>query len=277
VISPTGVVATRIRRFGDPVTGTLVGTGDHWLDVPLDRADPARGTITVYAREVRAEPADGAPDPLELPYLVFLQGGPGGRSPRPGAQSPPWLVWAVQRYRVLLVDQRGTGRSTPLDRHTLADDAWSVPGSALSDEFLASVADVVSFARHPLYPLIHEACLADGEMVFPGDLRDDPALAPVADAGELVAHRADAEPLYDPARLAGNTVPVVAWVYTQDMYVVPELSLPTAAVTGAVTVIEDHEHHHDGLRRAGPEILDRMVLALPEALRPVAPDAGVAP
>ena len=65
---------------------------------------------TVFARELR----DPETVEQDLPYLVFLQGGPGGASPRPDG-GPAWVRWAVQRYRVLLLDQRGTGRSNPLD------------------------------------------------------------------------------------------------------------------------------------------------------------------
>ncbi len=89
--------------------------GDHWLDVPLDHRAPDGPALTIYARELRS-----ATDPdAERPYLVFLQGGPGGRAPRPGADAPAWVEWAVQRYRVVMLDQRGTGRSTPQDRRTL--------------------------------------------------------------------------------------------------------------------------------------------------------------
>ena len=44
---------------------------------------------------------------------------PGSAAPRPvGRES--WLDRALDDYRVLLLDQRGTGRSTPANRHTLA-------------------------------------------------------------------------------------------------------------------------------------------------------------
>ena len=82
---------------------------DHVLDVPLDHGDPAGATIEVFAREVAA--ADGH----DRPYLVFLQGGPGQEAPRPISRppAPAWLDRALRDYRVLMVDQRGTGRSTP--------------------------------------------------------------------------------------------------------------------------------------------------------------------
>jgi hypothetical protein len=46
---------------------------DHTVAVPLDHADPSGPTIDVFAREVVG--IDRASD--DLPWLVFLQGGPG--------------------------------------------------------------------------------------------------------------------------------------------------------------------------------------------------------
>ena len=76
--------------------------------VPLDHADPAGATITVFTREV------AAPDGLDRPYLVFLQGGPGFEATRPTSPPTGWMKRALVDYRVLLLDQRGTGRSTPV-------------------------------------------------------------------------------------------------------------------------------------------------------------------
>ena len=87
---------------------------DHEVRVPLDHRDPHGEQITVYAREVVA-PRKRDQD---LPWLLFLQGGPGARSPRPSGRSG-WLGRALAGHRVLLLDQRGTGRSTPATRQTL--------------------------------------------------------------------------------------------------------------------------------------------------------------
>jgi hypothetical protein len=455
VRSPTGVEPRAVRAFGDATAGGRVVTGDHWIDVPLDVTAADGPRIAVYAREVRRAEAVDA----DLPYLLFLQGGPGGRGPLPGVDGPGWLPWALDRFRVILLDQRGNGRSTPQDRRTLArltpseqadrlvhfradaivadaealrrrllgdvpwsvlgqsfggfctwtylsfaahgltaayvtggvppvgrgpddvyratqraldvrvaaldaahprvravladvavhlarhgeflptgerltarrlqeigivlggaggidrlahlaDDAWALPGR-LSDTFLASVAEIVSFARAPLYALLHEAIYAEpgaatrwaaqrvrdelgigaepvpgpdgvrrlpltGEMIYPHTVSRDPALAPLAEAAHLLAERSWDRPLYDPARLAANEVPVAACVYAQDMYVDPALSLATAAATGSVRVVEDAAHQHDGLRRAGAEILDRLQAALAEPGHGDTPDAETA-
>lgn len=82
---------------------------DHTFAVPLDHADPHGPTIEVFAREVCAADKVGE----QLPWLVFLQGGPGGAGPRP-AGADGWLGHLVKTRRVLLLDQRGTGRSAPV-------------------------------------------------------------------------------------------------------------------------------------------------------------------
>src|SRR5688500_5208996 len=89
---------------------------DHTCTVPLDHTDPDGSTIEVFAREVVAPDRVGD----DLPWLLFLQGGPGGKSPRPTAASG-WLGHAVNTHRVLLLDQRGTGHSTPVTATTVRD------------------------------------------------------------------------------------------------------------------------------------------------------------
>jgi pimeloyl-ACP methyl ester carboxylesterase len=87
---------------------------DHVMAVPLDHAAPNGATIEVFAREVVSPDHVGE----DLPWLVFLQGGPGGKSPRPfGSES--WIQQALHTHRVLLLDQRGTGRSTPVTARTV--------------------------------------------------------------------------------------------------------------------------------------------------------------
>ncbi|MFD5085345.1 alpha/beta fold hydrolase [Kitasatospora sp. NPDC058201] len=89
---------------------------DHVFQLPLDHSAPQGEQIEVYAREVVA-PGRAKDD--DLPWLLFLQGGPGGKAGRPLGRDG-WLERALDDYRVLLLDQRGTGRSTPATRQTLA-------------------------------------------------------------------------------------------------------------------------------------------------------------
>lgn len=90
---------------------------NHELEVPLDWKDPDnRSTITLFAREV----VDINRADEELPLLLFLQGGPGGKSPRPMPGSPPWIPEALKTHRVILIDQRGTGRSSRIDTNLIS-------------------------------------------------------------------------------------------------------------------------------------------------------------
>jgi pimeloyl-ACP methyl ester carboxylesterase len=85
---------------------------EHEVTVPLDHSGERAETLTVFARELIG--AQRGSD--DLPYLVFLQGGPGFESPRQTAAPAvgTWLERALRDYRVLLLDQRGTGRSSPI-------------------------------------------------------------------------------------------------------------------------------------------------------------------
>lgn len=88
--------------------GVILTEREH--TVPLDHARPDGPTISVFSREV------AAPDVADRPYLLFLQGGPGFEATRPTSPPAGWIKRALQDYRVLLLDQRGTGRSTPVGR-----------------------------------------------------------------------------------------------------------------------------------------------------------------
>ncbi len=88
------------------VSGAIFTEREH--AVPLDHARPDGARLTVFTREV------SAPDGESRPYLVFLQGGPGYEAARPTSPPTGWMKRAIQDYRVLLLDQRGTGRSTPV-------------------------------------------------------------------------------------------------------------------------------------------------------------------
>jgi pimeloyl-ACP methyl ester carboxylesterase len=84
---------------------------EHEFELPLDHTRPDGEKLTVFAREVVAP----AQEHEEIPWLVFFQGGPGHEAARPlKPDNPTWLERALEDFRVLLLDQRGTGRSTPI-------------------------------------------------------------------------------------------------------------------------------------------------------------------
>ena len=413
---------------------------DRHFSVPLDHSAPSGEQIELYAREVVASEKVGA----DLPWLVYLQGGPGFGANR-FVGKPAWLGRALKEYRVLLLDQRGTGHSTPANRQTLplrgdaraqadylthfradsivrdceairpaltggapwtvlgqsfggfctvnylstapeglraavitgglpsldahADDVYRAAyprierkvaahyarypqdverarqiaeyllqhepvliggykltveafqslgillggsegshrlhyllehafvrtseGQALSDAFQEEVQGLLSYAGHPLYALVHEAIygqdtrptdwsaervraefpqfdaaktltedgplLFTGESVHPWMFETDPALRPLRETAEELASRTDWTPLYDPARLAANEVPVAAAVYHDDMYVDTEHALRTArSIRGLRTWVTD-EFEHDGVRAGGQRVLDRLL------------------
>ncbi|MEU6371403.1 alpha/beta fold hydrolase [Streptomyces sp. NPDC046931] len=413
---------------------------DRRFTVPLDHDTPDGETIELYAREVVASDKADA----DLPWLVYLQGGPGfGANRFIGKQA--WLGRALEEYRVLLLDQRGTGASTPANRQTLplrggpreqadyltrfradsivrdceavrhrltggalwtvlgqsfggfctvnylstapeglraavitgglpsldahADDVYraayprierkvaahytrypqdverarriaeyvlrhepvlnggyrltveafqslgillgggegshrlhfllenafvrTAQGLTLSDSFQEEVQALLSYAGHPLYALVHEAIygqdgrptawsaervrarfpqfdaakalagdgpvLFTGESVHPWMFETDPALRPLRETAHLLAERTDWTPLYDPARLAANEVPVAAAIYHDDMYVDTAHALETArSIRGLRTWVTD-EFEHDGVRAGGPRVLDRLL------------------
>ena len=84
-----------------------VTVNEHRLSLPLDHSLPSGKQIEIFARELIAPGQENAP------YLLFLQGGPGGAGPRPGNFKDGWIGQALKTRRVVLLDQRGTGQSTP--------------------------------------------------------------------------------------------------------------------------------------------------------------------
>ena len=176
------------------------------------------------------------------------------------------------------------------DLHYLIEDPFT--GGTLSDAFLHAVQHRLSFAEAPLYAVLHEACYAQGgptrwsahrvraeaggfdpaaaldgdaplpftgEMIYPWMFDLDPVLRPLKAAAEILAERDDWPPLYDPARLAANEVPVAAAVYFNDMYVPTELSVPTGAAIAGLRAWVTSEYEHDGLRASNGAVLDRLI------------------
>jgi len=92
---------------------------DHFVTVPLVHGAPeghAEENIEVFVREVVQQSMVAM---RNRPVLLFLQGGPGHEGPRPLDSGQSWLKAAVAHYRVLLLDQRGTGLSAPITAASL--------------------------------------------------------------------------------------------------------------------------------------------------------------
>ena len=109
-----------MKRFGHTIK-------EHTLTVPWDYDDPAAGSFELYAREVIP------PGGEKYPALLYNQGGPGFPSPRPVGASG-LLGKGLERYRWILMDQRGTGRSHRIDELSPAADRTALRLSQLRQE-----------------------------------------------------------------------------------------------------------------------------------------------
>lgn len=103
---------------------------EHTFDMPWDPFSSTDGEkLTIFAREVFA------PGMEEAPALVYLQGGPGFPAPRPMDESG--LVGeALKHYRLILIDQRGTGRSCRIDRSSDVAELTVEKLSMLRQEYI---------------------------------------------------------------------------------------------------------------------------------------------
>lgn len=122
-------MTTMSRRLQD------LTIGDHTLTVPLVWSDPADDRrIDIHAAIVTRDGGES------LPYLVFLQGGPGSEAPRAfhSPTAPTWLDAALEHHRVVMIDQRGTGSSTPV-----GDDDLERGADALAEHLTHLRADSI--------------------------------------------------------------------------------------------------------------------------------------
>lgn len=118
---------------------------EHTLTLPLVWGDEGDSrTIDVFAAVVSRAGGE------DLPYLVFLQGGPGHEAPRPfrSPTGPSWLDAALAEHRVVLLDQRGTGRSTPVRDADLQRGAEAVAEHLTHLRADAIVRDCEAFRQH---------------------------------------------------------------------------------------------------------------------------------
>ncbi|QSX32247.1 alpha/beta fold hydrolase [Shewanella avicenniae] len=160
-------------------------------------------------------------------------------------------------------------------------------GQQLNPLFLAQVNELLSYHTNPIYAILHEAiyCQTDasqwaahqvrqslpefatdaeellftGEMVFPWMFKQINWLTPLAEAAELLAHKADWPTLYDLDQLAQNKVPVAAAIYSNDMYVERQFSEETAALVANMHTWVTSEYEHNGIRMDGEHILNKLI------------------
>ena len=179
--------------------------------------------------------------------------------------------------------------------HYLLESAFctGVKADELSLPFLRTLENSLTFETNPIFAVLHEMCYTQeaasrwsaqrvraefpdmdwapgqppsftGEMIYPWMFEDYPGLRPLRDVAELLANEERWPRLYDPARLARNTVPGVAAIYAEDMYVPRALSERTAASIPGLKVWLTNEYEHNGLR-SSDAVFERL-LALQRGL-----------
>ena len=142
----TGIVVPPARavphRVGERIRVKGFELTEHFFTVPLDHfaaiasdETAASETLEVFVREVVAasKVSDPAFDRASMPALLFLQGGPGFEAARP-IEAGGWLAEATKSFRVFLLDQRGTGRSTRITNESLRRKFGDVANDTLATE-----------------------------------------------------------------------------------------------------------------------------------------------
>ena len=163
--------------------------------------------------------------------------------------------------------------------HYLLESAFcsGVNGDELSLPFLRAFENSQSFETNPIFAVLHEMCYTQGaaarwsaervrgefsdmnwapgrpasftgEMIYQWMFNEYPGLRPLRDVAELLAGEERWPALYDPVQLARNTVPCVAAIYAEDMFVPRALSERTAASIAGLKGWLTNEYEHNGLR-----------------------------
>ncbi|UGB38304.1 alpha/beta hydrolase [Frateuria soli] len=97
-------------ELGRPDSGLSTAAWCAPFEVPENRDDPASRKITLNLAVIRSDADVPAQD-----MLVYLAGGPGQAATETWPMVAPALSPLLAHRNVLLIDQRGTGRSHPLD------------------------------------------------------------------------------------------------------------------------------------------------------------------
>ncbi len=173
--------------------------------------------------------------------------------------------------------------------HYLLESAFcrGANGDELSLPFLRALENAQPFETHPIFAVLHEMCYTQGaaarwsaervraefpdmawapgrppsftgEMIYPWMFEDYAGLRPLREVADLLAAEERWPMLYDPAQLARNTVPCVAAIYAEDMYVPRALSEQTAASISGMKAWLTNEYEHNGLR-ASDAVFERLL------------------
>lgn len=114
-LSGTTMESTATHVSHEAISGGIC-SDRYEIEVPLDHFgnDGAGEAVKVSYRVL-----DGKSSSQDK-YLLFLQGGPGFGPPAPWTATSGWIKAALdKKYRVVLMDQRGTGLSTPISCRSL--------------------------------------------------------------------------------------------------------------------------------------------------------------
>lgn len=159
----------RLGADEDILPGGALCSG-HTLRVPLDHAQPSGEHISIFFRQVvsaadaKSEAlatASGRQAPPPPPRLLVLVGGPGAPAPRPLSGSEGWLSPLLHDHRVILLDQRGTGKSTPASAQTL--QGWTPEEQAAylenfrADSIVEDCEDIRRFLEVDQWSLLGES------------------------------------------------------------------------------------------------------------------------
>ncbi|MFE1555264.1 alpha/beta hydrolase [Streptomyces sp. NPDC058734] len=149
-VTPTATGAP--IRWGDcPLERAPAGMRCAEVTVPLDYADPAKGTTRIAVARIPAT----APGRRPLGSLLLNYGGPGGPGIASLAADPKPFAKLGERYDLVAFDPRGVGLSTPVSCGGSQETGDEVPGDAASQlAALRAVAERCALHSGPVLPYI---------------------------------------------------------------------------------------------------------------------------
>ncbi|KAJ2612452.1 hypothetical protein H4S08_002697 [Coemansia sp. RSA 1365] len=119
---------------------------ERYFECPLDHLNPSDGRrLRIFARHI--VPLGKEERMHELPFILFLKGGPGFECRLPASVKSGWYSTAIDEgYQIILLDQRGTGQSSPINSGTLDQSLATVENVEYVTHFRAD--DIVRDCEH---------------------------------------------------------------------------------------------------------------------------------